>query len=93
MLYAVQWRDPVTHIPKVQTGQSIPDALHRATMWHGINFLNGDRKVYGITGADGNFVRVPELDEPGHYRPAELEQILQNYYEGKRGTNDEDSGG
>ena len=90
MLYAIQWRDPVTHTLKVQTGQSIPDALHRANMWSGIHFLNGDNKVYGIMDRNGEFVRVPELDEPGHYTPKDLEEKLRKYYNG--GDIDEDSG-
>lgn len=92
MLYAIQWKDPVAHLLRNQTGASIPDALHRASMWHGISFLNGVDKVYGIINLHGEFVRVPELDEPGRYTPAELEQIIQEYYKGKRGRTNEDIG-
>ena len=51
MLYAIRWVNPRTHETVVTAGESIPDALHRAQMWSGIDFINADDKAYGILGA------------------------------------------
>lgn len=80
MLYGIKWYDQYHRRTIVSTGDSIPDALHRARMEHGANFTASD-KLYGIIDVAGDFVRVKELDEPGRYKPKELDGILRSYYQ------------
>ena len=79
MLYGIRWYDKYHHRYVVTTGGSIPDALQRGQMQHGINFLVSE-KLYGIMDINGDFARVPELDEPGLYKETEMEKILRKYY-------------
>jgi len=82
MLYGIKWYDRFHREYKVVTGASIPDALHRGQMNHGMNFTVSG-KEYGIMNVDNEFVRVRELDEPGKHRPEELEEILRLRYNGQ----------
>lgn len=79
MIYAIKYHNFFSGEERIATGGSIPHAIERGKMLEGYGFT-GNKTEYGIQGPAGEFIRIPELDEPGHYTPEKLDQILNDYY-------------